>query len=635
MEAILTVHPLFSDHAVLPREAPLPVHGRAVPGQTVKISLAGQQATARTDGAGRWEATLEPLAPGGPHTLSLSTAAKQLIRRDILIGDVWLASGQSNMEWPLEQAIGGVESIPPAGLPRLRLFGVPRRGALEPQPECEAHWVECTRRSAAAFSAIGLHFGRTLLSGLEIPIGVINASWGGTTALAWTPAEFIRGRRELGALAEPLARVRRLVDTPLVEACTDTGNQGEGLGWARTEFPDAAAPEIPLPGMWQASGMAFNGAVWFRRPLELPDEWVGESLQLELGAIDDFDTTYFNGVKVGGVGPENLAAYRTPRRYPVPAKLVRPGRNVIAVRVFDQGGLGGFCGPAAAMRVFPVGRPHDAIPLAGLWRVIIERPIPLPTAVSPLRPDEMAAEAYPSGLFNGMIAPLVRFPIRGAIWYQGESDVDRAQLYRSIFVNLISGWRAVWGRGDFPFLFVQLANYMARRDEPGEDAWAELREAQTLALRLPATGMAVAADVGDADDIHPREKRVVGERLALAALSLAYGRSMPSSGPLYANHAVEGGAIRVRFSHAGGGLRARGDGALRGFAIAGADRHFRWAQARIEGATVVVTHPEIPAPVAVRYGWEANPPLSLENGAGLPASPFRTDDWPGITAGRV
>jgi sialate O-acetylesterase len=391
---------------------------------------------------------------------------------------------------------------------------------------------------------------------------------------------------------------------------------------------------MPLPGMWQARGMAFNGAVWFRRTIDVPESWAGRSLRLDLGAIDDFDTTYFNGTAIGATGIDVPDAWRTQRRYTVPAALVRAGKNLIAVRVFDRGGDGGFAGPVAAMRIHPEGRAAEAIPLAGKWRVVVERSIPLPPRENS-RPGEMAAHEYPSALFNGMIAPLVRVPIRGVLWYQGESDVDRAHLYRAIFSNLIMAWRAAWGIGDFPFLFVQLANWLARKTEPADDAWAELREAQALALRLPATGMVVAADVGDEADIHPREKRTVGERLALAALAIAYARAMPYSGPIYAGHAVEQGAMRIRFNHAEAGLRVRGGGALAGFAIAGADRNFRWAtEARIDGATVVVRHADIAAPVAVRYAWEANPLLTLENGVGLPAAPFRTDDWPGITTGK-
>ncbi len=621
----LTLHPLFSDNAVLPRDREIPIFGRTVPGQAVKVALASRVTSVRADAAGNWEARLEPLPAGGPHTLTVSTPSKQLFRRNILIGDVWVAAGQSNMEWPLSDSAGADDAIESARYPRMRLFTVPHRGGLAPAAECAGQWCECSPRNAAAFSAVAFHFARVLQGTIECPVGIMQATWGGTSVAAWTPAEALRARTEYAAVAAPIGRVRELVEPPPPVVHPDTGNAGEGRGWATEGFADDPLPEMIVPGTWQNQGLAFNGAVWLRRWVDVPLSWASHRLRLELGAIDDHDRTYFNGAAVGGIGAENGEAWRTPRRYLVPERLVRPGPNLIAVRVFDQGGSGGFTGPAPAMRLYPDGRPHEAIPLAGRWKYAVERQIPIK---APAHADgRMPEPEYPSGLYNGMIAPLTRLPARGVIWYQGESDVGRAGLYRSLFTDLIRSWRAQWRCAEMPFLFVQLANHLQRRDEPGDDPWAELREAQAHALHEPATAMAVAADVGDADDIHPREKRTVGERLALAALAVAYQRSMPYSGPLYTGHAVEGGAIRVRFSHADGGLRTRGGAVVQGFAIAGADRRFRWADARIEQASVVVTHPAITEPVAVRYAWEANPALSLENGLGLPAAPFRTDAW--------
>ena len=621
----LTLHPLFSDNAVLPRDREIPIFGRTVPGQSVKVVLGSRTASARADAKGQWEARLEPLPAGGPHTLTVSTPSKQLFRRNILIGDIWVAAGQSNMEWPLSDSSGADDAIEAARYPRVRLFIVPHRGSLAPESECAGQWCECSPKTAAAFSAVGFHFARVVQGAIECPVGIMQATWGGTSIASWLPADVLRSRVEFSPVAAPIGRVRELVEPPPEVVHVDTGNAGEGRGWALESFADAGQPEMLLPGAWQNQGLAFNGAVWFRRWVDVPLSWASHRLRLELGAIDDHDRTYFNGAAIGGIGAENAEAWRTPRRYAVPERLVRPGPNLIAVRVFDRGGAGGIMGPGPAMRLFPDGRPHEAIPLAGRWRCIVERQIPIKT---PALPDgRMPEPEYPSGLFNGMIAPLTRLPVKGFLWYQGESDVGRAGLYRSLFTELIRSWRAHWALGDLPLLFVQLANHLQRRDEPGDDAWAELREAQAHVLREPATAMAVAADIGDADDIHPRDKRTVGERLALAALAVAYQRTMPYSGPLYVNHAVEGGAIRVRFAHVDGGLRARGGAVVQGFAIAGADRKFRWADARIEQSSVLVSHPAITQPVAVRYAWEANPMLSLENGLGLPAAPFRTDSW--------
>jgi len=621
----LTLHPLFSDNAVLPRDREIPVFGRTVPGQSVKVVLGTRVATVRADAAGQWEARLEPLPAGGPHTLTVSTPSKQLFRRNILIGDIWIAAGQSNMEWPLADSTGADDAIEAARYPRVRLFSVPQRGSLAPEAECAGQWCECSPRVAATFSAVGFHFARILQGAVECPVGIMQATWGGTAITSWMPAEVLRSRTEFATVAAPMGRVRELIEPPPPVFHVDTGNAGEGRGWALENFSDATLPELVVPGAWQNQGLPFNGAVWLRRWVDVPLSWATHRLRLELGAVDDHDRTYFNGAAIGGIGAENPDAWRTPRRYVVPEGLVRPGANLISIRVFDGGGNGGVMGPATAMRLYPDGRPHEAIPLAGKWKYVVERQIPI--KVSAVADGRMPAPEYPSGLFNGMIAPLTRLPARGVIWYQGESDVGRAGLYRSLFTELIRSWRARWRIAELPFLFVQLANHLARRDEPADDPWAELREAQAQALREPATAMTVAADIGDPDDIHPRDKKTVGERLALGALAVAYQRSMPYSGPLYSSHAVEGTAVRVRFVHGDGGLRARGGAVVQGFAIAGADRKFRWADARIEQTSVVVSHPAIVQPVAVRYAWEANPVLSLENGLGLPAAPFRTDVW--------
>jgi len=625
MPPSLTLHPVFSDNAVLPRDREIPIHGRSVPGQSVKVALGPRVATVRADASGHWEARIEPLPAGGPHTLTVSTPSKQLFRRNLLIGDIWIAAGQSNMEWPLADSTGADDAIEAARYPRVRMFTVPHRGALAPEAECSGQWSECSPKVAGAFSAVGFHFARVLQGAVECPIGIIQATWGGTQVTSWMPGDALKGRVEFASVATPIGRVHELVEPPPPVVHVDTGNAGESRGWALESLADAKLAELVVPGAWQSQGLAFNGAVWLRRWVDVPLSWTAHRLRLELGAIDDHDRTYFNGAAVGGIGADNSEAWRTPRRYVVPEGLVRPGANLLAVRVFDRGGTGGIMGPAASMRLYPDGRPHEAIPLAGKWKYVVEREIPIKPA--PLANGRMPEPDYPSGLFNGMIAPFTRLPVRGVIWYQGESDVGRAGLYRPLFTELVRSWRAHWRIADLPFLFVQLANHLQRRDEPGDDSWAELREAQAHALREPATAMAVAADVGDPDDIHPRDKKTVAERLALGALAVAYQRTMPYSGPLYAGYAIEGAAIRVRFSHVDGGLRTRGGAVVQGFAIAGADRKFRWADARIEQASIVVSHPAILQPVAVRYAWEANPALSIENGLGLPAAPFRTDTW--------
>ena len=392
---------------------------------------------------------------------------------------------------------------------------------------------------------------------------------------------------------------------------------------------DADWKTITLPGAWENSGIAefsqFDGVAWFRREFDLPPGAQTENAVLHLGPIDDRDTTWINGVPIGGLDDYNAA-----RVYAVPPNALKPGKNVIAVRVLDTGYAGGFNGKPEQMFLSIPNAP--ALSLAGAWKYKIGAPL---TALKPVPAPPANNPSYPTALYNGMIAPLVPYGIKGVIWYQGESNAGKAYQYRTLLPAMIGDWRTRWHEGNFPFYIVQLANFQQSNSNPGDNDWAELREAQSLtAAQVPNTGLSVTIDIGDANDIHPKNKQEVGRRLALAALAQTYGRKIVYSGPVYKAMQVEDDKIRLTFAHVGGGMMAKGGGKLTGFAIAGDDHKFVWADARLDGNTIVVSAPQITHPVAVRYAWAVNPVCNLYNTDGLPASPFRTDTWPGITVNK-
>jgi sialate O-acetylesterase len=636
---------IISDNMVLQQETKVRIWGNANPGEQVTVTFQNRSSRAIADKQGRWETLLSPLKAGGPFELTVK-GNNLLTVKNVLVGEVWLCSGQSNMEWLLANTIGAAETIAQANYPEIRHFRVEHVTAASPQTDLQGHWVVTTPDDAGNFSAVAFFFGRELHQQLKVPVGLINSSWGGTPAEAWTSHEAMLSSPELKPILEryesslnalPQAKeayAQALAAWEEKNLYIDQGNKGEALGYADPTFKAADWSHMDLPQQFETAGLLIDGAVWFRRVLELPPSWAGKDLVLNLPPIDDQDITYFNGTKVGSIGRETPNSYMVPRKYVVPGPLVHAGKNLIAVRVFDSAGEGGFS-RGGAMSIGPAGASEtEVVSLRGPWDYKVE------LALEPKHPDwgsrpeavGVSNQNNPSVLYNAMIAPLVPFAIRGAIWYQGESNAGRAYQYRTLFPIMIRDWRKAWGN-NFPFYFVQLANWHAHKAEPDESDWAELREAQTMTLREPQTGMAVIIDIGDPDDIHPRNKLDVGRRLAAWALAGTYGRNVIPSGPLFDRYTIEGDKVRIHFKYATG-LKTSDGGPVKGFAIAGEDRRFVWADARIDGDTVVVMSPKISKPVAVRYGWADNPVVNLYNQAGFPASPFRTDDWPGVTATR-
>ena len=483
---------VIGDNMVLQQGKTAHIWGWAEPGEQIMVNASWRTmawgVTANKDG--RWSFEMSPPKTAGPHEMTVSSKNTITIK-NILVGEVWVCSGQSNMQWSVRASANAEQEIGGADYPKVRLFTVKRKVADEPQTDCEGSWTTCSPETVPGFSAVGYFFGRELHKELNVPIGLIHTSWGGTPAESWT-------RR--GALES-------VPDcTPILERFDE----------AMAKYPEAKKK-------YDESMIAWKEDV--------------------------------KKAKAEGKKP--------PRR---------PGAP------------------------FGPGNPHS-----------------------------------PAGLYNAMIAPLIPYSIGGAIWYQGESNAGRAYQYRKLFPAMITNWRKDWGQGDFPFLFVQLANFMAVDPEPVDSAWAELREAQLMTLALPNTGMAVIIDIGEARDIHPKNKQDVGKRLALWALGKTYGKKLVYSGPIYKSKRTEGNKIALEFEHVGGGLIGGGGEPLKGFAVAGADRKFVWADAKIDGNTVIISSNEVSEPAAVRYGWANNPVCNLYNKEGLPASPFRTDDWPGVT----
>ncbi len=622
------LHPLFTDHMVLQRGIKAPVWGWAQPGQKVTVKMDGRTATAVAGVDGKWMTALGPFTAGGPYTLSVSGPEKVAVK-DVLVGDVWICSGQSNMEMGIGNVNNAKDEIAKANNPNIRLFTVPKLIAGEPQETVASHWDTCTPETVAAggwggFSAVGYFFGKHLQETQHIPIGLIHTSWGGTIAEAWTSGPALRKmddfRAQVDATEQSYAEMKKGTGD-YVKRLSDwyvKNDPGTAQNWHNANFDSANWKTMKLPIAWEQAGLPdYDGVVWFRKEFDLPANFSGKDLSLHLGPIDDDDTTFVNGQRVGAT-----QGYNIDRVYKVPATLLKAGHNVIAVRVLDTAGAGGINGTPDKMFLTPTGG-GQSLSLAGDWKYQDSMPL---AKATPFPAQTANNPNVTTVLYNGMIAPLIPFGIKGAIWYQGESNAGRAMQYRTLLPTLIKDWRARFGVGEFPFFIVQLANFTPVVEQPIQPGWPELREAQLMtADTLPNTGIAVAIDIGDAGDIHPKNKQEVGRRLGLSAQAIAYGQKLEYSGPHYRSMKVEGDKIRLSFDHLGGGLIAKGDAPLKGFAIAGSDGHFEFADAKIDGDTIVVSSPKVPNPTAVRYAWTNNPVANLYNKAGLPASSFRTD----------
>jgi sialate O-acetylesterase len=622
-DAQLRLPHLLSDGAVLQRDREIPVWGWAAPGAEVSVGIAGDAATTTADAAGRWRTMLPALPAGGPHELAVSSDGEAVTVRDLLVGDVWVLSGQSNMEWTVKDADGAEVEMATATDVQIRHFKVPQSSADAPQRELAGGaWAAATPTAVGDFSAVGYFFARDLRLHVDVPIGLLNATWGGSRIEPWMSAEML-GLDAAGVDSLQTAersredavrdRLRSLVGGLPEE---DAGMAGDEPLWAAPDLDDGHWDTVPVPSAWEAAGYdGLDGVAWYRTTFHLAEAEAAAGVTLGLGMIDDDDVAWVNGVEVGRMAN----GWNVARRYVAPPSALRAGSNVLAVRVVDHRGGGGIAG--ADSLVYVEATRSVRRPLPSAWQF----------CVGVVRVEGGSQKnQVPMQLWNQMVHPLTQAPVAGILWYQGESNGDRmedAEAYGDRFRSMVRGWRAAWGAPDLPFLWVQLAAFRAPPVSPEDTGhWPTVREGQSSALSLPHTAEVVALDVGDAEDIHPGDKQTVGHRLALAARALVYGEGgVVHSGPRYRSHRAEDGRVTICFDHVGGGLATRGGEALGGFAVRSGDGAWRWAEARIEGDRVVVWNEAVPNPVAVRYGWADNPDAAtLTNAEGLPASPFHT-----------
>lgn len=616
---------IFGDNMVVQRNIPIPVWGWAENGEKITITFHDQVFKTKADLNGNWKIVLKPEVAGGPYEMSV-VGKNKIIIKNILVGEVWLCSGQSNMEWSVEQSMDFENTKLQADNPFIRHIKVPRVINSIPNkdiPVC--NWDVCDSNTVGKFTAVGYFFAKQIFDSLKIPVGIINSSWGGTNVETWISREGFAGSGEFKSMIagypnvnldslvelntrESSARILKIQSAPL--------NDKDSLLFKNANYNDKTWPTINQPDLWenQEPGV-IDGVVWIRKSFELSVEDVNKGAVLELSTIDDEDITYLNGVEIGRTNLWNIF-----RRYNVPAGLLKTGANTIAIRILDTGGGGGIYGSPENVRL-KIG--DKVIPLSGKWKY---RVLSIQETVEP--------NNFPSLCYNAMIYPLIPFAFQGVLWYQGESNAGRAYQYRTSFPLLIDDWRKKWGGRDFPFYFVQLATFMTSGNSNDGCDWAELREAQTLTLdKLPNIGMCVTTDIGDPDDIHPTNKQEVGFRLSRIALNNVYGKPMIDSGPKFKSLRPKGNKIIVSFDNIGSGLTTPDKyGYLRGFEIAGADQVFHFARAYISENNVILENDKIANPLAIRFGWIGDASeCNLFNKEGFPAIPFRTDDWKTVT----
>ena len=607
---------LISDGMILQRDTPLQLWGWASPKESVTIRFMDKAYQTKADKKGDWNITLPAQPAGGPYTIQIN----EITVKDVLIGDVWLCSGQSNMELPIRRTLDlYADEIKEASNPQIRQFRVPMRYNFQKE-ESDLQggvWKSVTPSNILDFSAVAYFFAMDLYNKYKVPVGIINTAIGGSPAEAWVSSDGLKNYPHYLEAANLCANpayvdsIRKLESDRNREWQTDLSLKDKGINkWNKDDLNIADWPVISLPGYWADKGVGqINGSLWFRKEFNVSASMAGRTGVLRLGCIVDADSAFVNGTFVGTI------SYRYPPRiYTIPAGVLREGKNNITVRVISNSGKGGF----VEDKPYKIIADNTEIDLSGEWKYQIG-------AEMPAADSQTSFHYKPIGLYNGMIAPFKNYKVKGFLWYQGEANATRAKEYKTLLPDLINDWRSKWNNPQLPFIYAQLPNFMKVQKLPAESGWAELREAQRLTLTLPYTGMAINIDAGEWNDIHPLNKKTVGHRLALEAQRVAYSEDIVSSGPMYEGMKVEGNSIILSFSSVGSGLYSNLD--LEGFSIAGSDDKYTWANAVVlSNNKVKVWSDQIQNPVSVRYAWADNPEgANLKNKEGLPASPFQAE----------
>ncbi len=639
---------LIGNNMILQQNSDVKIWGTANPGHRINVvaSWDAKEGT-KTGKDGKWLVTLPSPAAGGPYTMTISSRDTSIVIYEILSGEVWFCSGQSNMEMPLEgwppndTIMHSEETIRSAVLPEIRLFNVQRKFSGEPLEDCTGQWGKCDPSTVRQFSATAFFFGKKLYDELHVPVGLIESAWGGTPAESWISSSALVTAGEftdiINSIKESIPLQHDYQEWLEGHEQLETGPSGADQ-WKdldfndenvpSADFDDSSWPVIDLPMQFERVTGAFDGAVWFRKDIEIPAGFQGKDLVLSLGPIDDMDRTYFNGTLVGAT--EESGHWQVNRDYNIPSDLVQEGVNTISVRVLDTQGGGGIWGAPGSMKISVKGGRQTPVDIGGEWKyqpvaeLVGNRLYIFDVADNEFDTKErpVSINAYtPTVLYNGMVNPVVNYVIKGAIWYQGEANVGRADQYEKIFPLMIQNWRDAWSIPDFPFYYVQIAPYVYSHVDSTESAF--LREAQKSALQLPNTGMAVTLDIATVMNIHPPYKKEVGERLAFLALNNDYGINVPCVGPVYKSITIDGSTIKVQFDNIEEGLVAR-NGRLKEFEIAGKDGKYVMASAGIVNNEIVAYSPLVPEPVSVRYCWRNGAESSLFNSAGMPAWQFST-----------